>query len=62
MTQTSRIDAHHHFWQIGKFKYPWIEPGSVLDRNFGPAELGPLLAQHQIGRSVLVQTTSVGST
>jgi L-fuconolactonase len=56
MSQSSRIDAHHHFWQIGKFDYPWIEPAGVLDRNFGPDELAPLLALHQLGRSVLVQT------
>jgi L-fuconolactonase len=56
MSQSSRIDAHHHFWQIGKYVYPWIEPASVLDRSFGPEELGRLLAQHRIERSVLVQT------
>jgi len=56
MKSNLRIDAHHHFWQIGKYHYPWIEPGGVLDRSFGPAELAPLLAQHQIDRSVLVQT------
>jgi len=56
MSQSSRIDAHHHFWRIGKHTYPWIEPNSVLDRNFGPEELAPLLAQHRIERSVLVQS------
>ncbi len=56
MSQSSRIDAHHHFWKTGKYNYPWIEPASVLDRNFGPEELAPLLAQHRIGHSVLVQT------
>ncbi|MEX2142764.1 MAG: amidohydrolase family protein [Pirellulales bacterium] len=56
MSQSLRIDAHHHFWRIGQYAYPWIEPAGVLDRSFGPDELAPLLAQHQIGRSVLVQT------
>src|SRR5688572_29340420 len=56
MKSNVRIDAHHHFWQIGRYTYPWIEPGGVLDRSFGPGELAPLLDQHQIDRSVLVQT------
>jgi L-fuconolactonase len=56
MNNSPRIDAHHHFWKIGKYDYPWIEPASVLDRDFGPAELSTLLAQHAIERSVLVQT------
>ena len=56
MKPNIRIDAHHHFWQIGRYTYPWIEPGGALDRSFGPGELAPLLEQHQIDRSVLVQT------
>jgi L-fuconolactonase len=56
MNKSSRIDAHHHFWIIGKYDYPWIAPASVLDRDFGPAELAPQLAQHGIERSILVQT------
>ncbi len=56
MTQTLRIDAHHHFWQIGKYSYPWIEPGGVLDQSFGPGELAPLLARRHFERSILVQT------
>jgi L-fuconolactonase len=56
MNEPPRIDAHHHFWKIGKYDYPWIEPSSVLDRDYGPDELSPLLAQNEIERSVLVQT------
>jgi L-fuconolactonase len=56
MNQSTRIDAHHHLWKIGKYDYPWIAPASVLDRDFGPAELAPLLARHGIDRSILVQT------
>jgi L-fuconolactonase len=56
MIETPRIDAHHHFWRIGRYGYPWIEPAGALDRDFGPDELAPLLAQHRIARSVLVQT------
>jgi L-fuconolactonase len=56
MSQTLRIDAHHHFWQVGRYAYPWIEPGTVLDQSFGPDLLAPQLAQQNIERSVLVQT------
>lgn len=28
------IDTHAHFWNVEKFDYPWIEKGSVFDRNF----------------------------
>lgn len=57
--QPVRVDAHHHFWQIGRYDYGWISPNSpVLYRNFGPEELEPLLARHGIDRSVLVQTIS----
>ena len=56
MNDSPRIDAHHHFWRIGKYDYPWIVPASVLDRDCGPDELAPLLAQHEIERSILVQT------
>jgi L-fuconolactonase len=56
MNDSPRIDAHHHFWRIGKYDYPWIEPAGVLDRDFGPDELAPLIAQHEIERSILVQT------
>jgi L-fuconolactonase len=56
MKESPRIDAHHHFWKTGKYDYPWIAPASVLDRDLGPDELSPLLAQHEIERSILVQT------
>ncbi len=53
---TPRIDAHHHLWKIGRFPYPWIEPGSVLDHDFGPEDLAPALKRHSLAQSVLVQT------
>jgi L-fuconolactonase len=54
-----RIDSHHHFWQLDRFRYPWMTPDLVpLLRSFGPDELQPLLARHGFDRSVLVQTIS----
>ena len=54
-----RIDAHHHFWKLDRYDYPWMGPElRPIHRDFGPADLQPLLAKHRIDRSVLVQTIS----
>jgi len=52
-----RIDAHHHFWKIGRYDYVWMSPDlGVLARDYGPADLEPLLRQNEIDGTVLVQT------
>lgn len=52
-----RIDAHHHFWQLGRFDYNFLSPEQkVLWRDFLPNDLAPLLHAAGIDRSVLVQT------
>ncbi|MBI1840596.1 MAG: amidohydrolase family protein [Verrucomicrobia bacterium] len=54
-----RIDAHQHFWTLGQFPHSWItEDLQPLRRNFGPSDLQPLLAQHGLEGSILVQTFS----
>lgn len=51
-----RIDAHQHFWQIARGDYGWLTPAlGPIHRDFGPADLAPLLARHGIARSILVQ-------
>jgi len=53
------IDAHHHFWQLGRYDYVWMSPDlQGLQRDFGPDDLQPILSSHNINRSVLVQTLS----
>jgi L-fuconolactonase len=53
------IDAHHHFWHLNKYDYPWMGPDlKPLLQDFGPNELKPLLNNRNIDRSVLVQTIS----
>jgi L-fuconolactonase len=55
-----RIDAHQHFWDITKLDYPWMPPGdSVLRRNYLPADLAPILQQHNFDGSVVVQANVV---
>lgn len=57
-----RIDAHQHFWKLGKFDYPWMPEGeSILRRDYLPRDLGPILEDHRFEGSIAVQaTTDVG--
>jgi len=51
-----RIDAHQHFWRIGRGDYFWMRPDvEVLYRDYGPEDFHPLLARHGIDRTILVQ-------
>ena len=53
------IDAHHHFWQPGRYDYVWMGPDlPALHRDFGPDDLRPILSIHDIDGTVLVQTIS----
>jgi len=50
------IDAHQHFWTTARDDYGWLTPeDEILYRNFGPADLAPLIARAGITRTVLVQ-------
>ncbi len=51
-----RIDAHQHFWHFDPVRDAWItEEMSVIRRDFLPTDLGPLLANENIGGTVAVQ-------
>ncbi|MGX1789566.1 amidohydrolase family protein [Bosea sp. NPDC055332] len=51
-----RIDAHQHFWSLARGDYGWLTPAlGVIHRDFGPADLAPLLATHGIERTILTQ-------
>ncbi len=53
---TAAIDAHQHFWTLARGDYGWLTPAlAPLYRDFGPADLRPLLAQAGIARTILVQ-------
>ncbi|TPG71847.1 amidohydrolase family protein [Hymenobacter nivis] len=53
-----RIDAHQHFWQYNAQRDAWITPDmAAIRRDFGPDDLGPLLAQHGFGGCVAVQAS-----
>ncbi|MFC5418091.1 MAG: amidohydrolase [Stutzerimonas stutzeri] len=51
-----RIDAHQHFWSLARGDYGWLTPAlGLIHRDFGPADLAPLLAAHSVERTILVQ-------
>ena len=52
-----RIDAHQHFWIYNEERDAWItDQMSVIQRNFLPEDLKPLLAQNRIDGTVIVQS------
>lgn len=51
-----RIDAHHHFWHYQAADYPWMTAAmKVLQRDYLPGDLAPLLDSHQLTGSIVVQ-------
>jgi L-fuconolactonase len=53
------IDAHQHFWQVGRFDYPWMKSGNeVLYRDYLPAQLEPVLRENGVSKTVLVQASN----
>lgn len=52
-----RIDAHQHFWLLANRAGQWPPPElAAIHRDFLPDQLQPLLQQHGISGSVLVQS------
>lgn len=50
------IDAHQHYWEVGRFDYGWTRQGvPSLDRDFLPEQLEPHLRAAGVARTVLVQ-------
>jgi len=48
------IDAHQHFWQVGKFDYPWMTSDlGVLYRDYLPSE-----RQNGVDQIVVVQASN----
>jgi L-fuconolactonase len=53
------IDSHQHFWQVGRFDYPWMSRDlGVLYRDYLPQDLAPILARNGIDKTVLVQASN----
>ena len=53
------IDSHQHFWQVGRFDYPWMSSDlGVLYRDYLPDDLVPILRQNGVKQTVLVQASN----
>lgn len=54
------IDAHQHFWDPARADYPWMNAPELtpIRRDFGPADLSPLLKANGIDASIVVQCRS----
>ncbi len=52
------IDAHQHFWELGRFDTSWLETPehAPIHSSFLPSDLKPLLDEAGIGSSIFVQT------
>jgi L-fuconolactonase len=50
------VDAHQHFWDPARADYPWMtDEVAPLRRRFGPEDLEPLLRDHGVRGTVVVQ-------
>ena len=53
----ARIDSHQHFWQFDPVKDSWItDDMSVIQRDFLPHDLQPLLAENNFDGCITVQS------
>ncbi len=53
------IDSHQHFWQVGRFDYPWMTSDlGVLYRDYLPDDLAPILTSNGVTKTVLVQASN----
>ena len=53
---SQRIDAHQHFWNFDPVRDSWInDEMAIIQRDFLPQDLQPLLTENNLDGSVLVQ-------
>ena len=53
------IDSHQHFWQVGRFDYPWMSSDlGVLYQDYLPPQLEPILKRNGVEKTVLVQASN----
>lgn len=51
-----RIDSHQHFWKFDPERHGWIDQSmAVIQRDFLPADIEPLLSANDLEGCVLVQ-------
>jgi len=53
------VDSHQHFWQVGRFDYPWMSPEvDALYHDYLPAMLEPILNRNGVEKTILVQASN----
>jgi L-fuconolactonase len=53
------VDSHQHFWQVGRFDYPWMSPEvDVLCHDYLPSHLQPILTRNAVEKTILVQASN----
>ena len=53
------FDSHQHFWQVGRFDYPWMSPElDVLCQDYLPAAVAPILQRCGVEKTILVQASN----
>ncbi len=53
-----RVDGHQHYWSLERQDYCWLGPDrSLLNRNYLPHDLEPILSQNGVERTIVVQST-----
>lgn len=53
------IDSHQHFWQVGRFDYPWMSSDlGVLYQDYLPPALEPTLQANGVEKTILVQASN----
>lgn len=53
------IDSHQHFWQVGRFDYPWMtREVAVLCQDYLPPALEPILKRRAVAQTILVQASN----
>lgn len=50
-----KIDAHQHFWKYTPEQYPWIQPGTPLQKDWLPQDLERIQAPLGLEGSIAVQ-------
>ena len=52
-------DSHQHFWQVGRFDYPWMTSDlGVLYRDYLPHDLAPIIEARGVTKTVVIQASN----
>ena len=53
------VDSHQHFWQVGRFDYPWMTPEvDVLCHDYLPEAFDPVRKRNGVKKTILVQASN----